>query len=84
MVDKNDWRLMGQGKYLSGVFLKWMTYKKPSEKWDHDHCDFCTEKFMESEQCLKEGYTTEDHKHWICKDCFEDFKELFKWKVLET
>jgi formylmethanofuran dehydrogenase subunit E len=84
MIEKNDWRLMGQEKYLTGVLLIHETYKKPSETWDHHHCSFCTEKFMESENYLRAGYTTENHKYWICKECFEDFKELFKWKILES
>jgi transposase-like protein len=84
MVEKNDWRLMGQEKYLSGVALHLETYKKNSENWDHDHCSFCTEKFMEAEGFLREGYTTADHKRWVCRECYGDFKELFEWKALES
>jgi hypothetical protein len=28
-----------------------------------------------------EGYVTEDNAHWICKACFEDFRDRFAWTV---
>jgi hypothetical protein len=36
-----------------------------------------------------EGYaTTDEHEtgaryHWICKQCFDDFADLFEWRVVE-
>jgi len=30
---------------------------------------------------LHEGYCTLDDYHWICGKCFDDFKELFGWRV---
>jgi hypothetical protein len=84
MPDSNDWRLDNQQTYLQGVTLIWKRYSRPSETWDHDHCEFCWAKFMEGDapDALHEGYTTEDNKRWICKGCFEDFKEMFKWRVI--
>jgi hypothetical protein len=32
---------------------------------------------------LLAGYVTEDGRHWICKECFNDFREQFEWKVEE-
>ena len=43
----------------------------------HEHCDFCWEKAMTDMEC--EFYCTKDMQHWICKNCFEDFKEKFGW-----
>lgn len=74
-----DWRLQGQERYLSGVSLSWKTYKKPRKDWDHDHCAFCGATFSEYEGDLHEGYTTPDEYYWICKCCYEDFKEQFHW-----
>lgn len=81
MIDKNDWRLQGQEKYLKGVSLALKKYSKYREDWDHDHCEFCHEKFMEegNPDCLHEGYVTSDNYRWICKQCFEDFNEMFQW-----
>lgn len=85
LVEKDDWRLIGQEKYLVGVTLKYKRYSPPSEQWDHDHCEFCTKKFMQSDQpdIEPEGYTTEKKGRWICKECFNDFKDLFSWEVIE-
>ena len=83
MVDENDWRLTGQEKYLKGVTLYWRQYTRWSESWEHDHCEFCWAKFMVEDypNVLHEGYTTEDEYRWICKKCFEDFKDIFVWKI---
>jgi hypothetical protein len=82
MTDKDDWRLQGQEEYLKGVTLYWRAYTRHSEGWDHDHCAFCWTKFMVEghPDVLHEGYTTEEGYHWICKKCFEDFRNMFAWK----
>jgi len=83
MIDKDEWRLHGQEKYLKGVTLYWRTYTRYSDTWDHDHCAFCWAEFMVEDysDVLHEGYTTEENYHWICKQCFEDFKDMFAWKI---
>ena len=83
MREPNDWRLTTQEKYLKGVQLEWKDYARPSETWDHDHCSFCWAKFMDASQpeMLKAGYATPDEYYWVCPTCFEDFKDLFGWKV---
>ena len=50
---------------------------------DHDHCEFCWAKFMVEDypDVLHEGYSTLDEYRWVCKGCFEDFKESFQWRV---
>lgn len=30
---------------------------------------------------LHEGYATDDNYHWVCTKCFNDFKDMFEWKV---
>ena len=76
----NDWRLQGQQKYLFG---KTMIHKKYADKkttTDHDHCEFCSGKFSTTiPDCLTEGYTTTDDYQWICENCFNDFRNDFKW-----
>ena len=48
----------------------------------HDHCEFCWAKVMTHYET--EFYCTKDFKHWVCKTCFEDFKEKFNWTVKPT
>ena len=77
----NDWRLQGQEKYLMGVKLVWKKYKPSHRGWDHDHCEFCGLKFSLNGGDFDAGYATCDDYHWICKNCYEDFKVLFNWSV---
>ena len=80
----NDWRLMGQEKYLQGVKLKIVSPSKfalthNKDKFWHEHCEFCMDNIDESS--AEECYTTTDYYRWICKDCFNDFQSLFNWDI---
>jgi hypothetical protein len=82
MINEDDWRLLGQDAYLTGVPLFFRRWSSDNPDWDHDHCAFCGAKFSNRiPDCLTEGYTTADHYHWICPDCFADFRERFEWTV---
>lgn len=83
MIEKDDWRLNGQQKYLSDKILYLRKWEASDEDWDHEHCTFCWEKFSDDADDLHEGYTTEDEYYWICSDCYNDFKEMFGWKVID-
>jgi len=82
--DNADWRLGGQERSLTGVTLRWQEYHAPRADWDHDHCAFCWAKFMEKTvpDTVHAGYATLDRYHWICKPCFNDFRERFAWIVV--
>ena len=80
MVDKNDWRLTNQMNYLKQAKLIHKKYHSKSSSSDHDHCEFCWEKF---ENGKVEGYCTLDNYHWICDKCFDDFKDMFEWKIVK-
>ena len=60
-------------------------FKKFSDDWNHEHCEFCFAKFMEkgNENTIQEGYCSLDNQNWICPTCYEDFKERFKWTLVE-
>ena len=77
----DDWRLNGQEEYLFGVKL----YKRKFESWlgwDHTHCDFCWAKISDvAENSFREGYCTDDETHWVCEECYNDFKDKFGWKL---
>ena len=88
-MTEGDWRLNFQERYLKGAALEWKRYRAWSRTWDHDHCEFCGAKFSEDQpDALREGYTTTgEHAngaeyHWICRGCFDDFAELFEWRVV--
>ena len=77
----NDWRRQGQERYLFGVKLIARDYHPYNSGWDHDHCEFCGIKFSLFEGDLGKGYSTEDEYHWICNQCFDDFKYEFAWQL---
>jgi hypothetical protein len=81
----DDWRLTNQELYLMGKTLYYIRYRNFSEEWDHEHCDFCWAKFSEYDGDLHEGYCTEPENArgacWICPECYNDFKERFKWRL---
>lgn len=80
MPENDDWRIQGQGKYLAGkefIFREWAT-KNP--EWEHDHCEFCWNKFVAGTK----GYCTLDLYYWICETCFNDFKEMFHFKIVDN
>jgi hypothetical protein len=85
-TESDDWRIAGQEKYLLGAVLELRTYSPPRPNWDHDHCEFCWSMFCQSGEpgCLHEGYVTGDGKHWICRDCFHDFRDRFHLSVRES
>jgi len=39
--------------------------------------------FRTDADMLQEGYCTLDEYHWICPECFRDFREMFGWQVVE-
>jgi len=84
---KDNWRFRNQENYLSGVTVVHRKYRRnaTNPNGDHDHCSFCWAKFSldDGPDLLKEGYATTDDYHWICSQCFEDFKDRFHWSVLE-
>lgn len=83
-MSDSDWRRNGQEKYLAGAELIFAEEFQPlSDKWEHEHCEFCWEKFSKADDDLHSGYCTADRKHWICSECFEEFREEFRWTVLK-
>lgn len=85
MVDAADWRLQGQERYLKGVTLVRRSYRQNphNPNWDHDHCEFCWAKFSLDPNAreVEAGYCTPDDYRWICEPCFDDFNEMFDWKI---
>ena len=78
----DDWRIMGQPGYLFQKVLhqiKFFPYSD-DEYADHSHCEFCSD-YFHLEDGLKKGYYEPESKSWICEECFQDFKDMFGWKL---
>ncbi len=83
-IPSDDWRRQGQEKFLRGNKLVFSNYKPYRLGWEHDHCEFCENKFSLRKEDLSIGYSTLDGNHWICIPCFNDFKDEFNWSVYNS
>jgi hypothetical protein len=79
---KDDWRYTGQDKYLLNKEFEWRDFDGSIR--EHDHCEFCCSKFSEQSEDLHMGYCTKDKYHWICEQCYKDFKDTFHWVVIKN
>ncbi|MGN6609340.1 MAG: hypothetical protein ACTHMS_20300 [Jatrophihabitans sp.] len=84
----DDWRLMGQERYLAGRTFQLRAWWPYREGWDHDHCDFCQRQISsplatDDDEAVVEGYVTEDGYHWVCEHCFTDFQERMDFRVAD-
>lgn len=43
-VAKDDWRRMGQERFLTDLKFAWKRYQAFSGNWEHEHCEFCFKK----------------------------------------
>lgn len=84
---KNDWRLDTYDGYLDGATFTLQKFVSTKSN-DHEHCVFCWQKItdLDIKDCETEGYCTMYEKtgqtQWICKDCFNEFKKKFNFKVI--
>lgn len=84
---ENDWRLDMYDGYLDGATFTLKKFVSVNGN-DHEHCVFCWKKItdLSIEDCETEGYCTMYEKtgqtQWICKDCFDDFKKKFNFKII--
>ena len=81
VVEDDDWRLMGQERFLASAEFRRAEWSPHNEGWDHDHGAFCQSEFAaaKSEHVdFTSGYVTTDGKYeWVCEPCFDDFKDRF-------
>jgi hypothetical protein len=87
-LQDNDYRLEHHKEYLQGLALHWSLYRQPSATWDHDHCEFCWQRFAEPTSHYTDaefwGYVASDgaREWWICKTCADDLKGRYEWEVV--
>jgi len=82
----DDWRLMGQEKYLQGRRLTLRTWWPYRDGWDHDHCSFCQRHISvppatDDPDAVDRGYVTDDNYNWVCETCFDDFRDRLGWST---
>ncbi|MBO7485312.1 MAG: hypothetical protein J6T84_04560 [Spirochaetaceae bacterium] len=75
-----DSRLNGQERYLINAHLIQSNCQEESSK--QKHCEFCMKEIVFKSEYEK-WYATKDRKYWICEKCFEDFKDMFNFRLLK-
>ena len=76
-----DPRLRGQEKYL--IHQSLVRALVPKENSGLALCEFCMEKFG-LKAGMEKGYASKNRRYWICEKCFEDFNEMFKFRVIKN
>jgi hypothetical protein len=68
--------------------FRWSRYTQPSPEWDHDHCEFCFQRFAEPRanynDSVEFGFTTPDRFNWVCRECVDKYKDQFGWIIVAT
>ena len=76
-----DYRLNGQETYLINAHLVQLIYpEKPVKK---KCCEFCNKEFNFDGEHVN-WYATKDRKYFVCEKCFEDFKDMLKFRLLKN
>jgi hypothetical protein len=87
MKPQDNWRLFGQDQYLQGLELAFRQYSSSPHSHPSAHCEFCSREFAEfatGPDVVTEGYSSHNGFRWICRICFDDFRDEFKWRVTES
>ena len=81
---QTDWRNHGEEANLMGKTLQDRVYhERPNSH--HEHCTFCWQRISENmEGDQRGGYVCSANgtEYWICRECFEELREFFGWKVV--
>ena len=82
MVEKDDWRLLNDVEHLKSKYINPTDGEEISKHAPHlKSCSFCMEQVRNNPRNW--WYVPEDISCCICEECFNDFKEIFEWKLLD-
>lgn len=74
-----------QDRFLLGRTLRWATWSPYRDGWEHDHCAFCwaeiSDRPVDDHTEFNVAWVTDDGNHCVCPECFDDFRERFRWAV---
>lgn len=62
------------------LYDKKLVYLSYPDSLDHEHCELCWARFGNNAQELTSGYYEPDSKSWICEECYQRFKNVFRWE----
>lgn len=82
MIEKDDWRLLNDVEHLRNREINPTDGEEVTMHAPHlQSCVFCMERVQNNPR--QWWYIPEDISCCICEECFNDFKEMFEWKLLD-
>jgi PAS domain-containing protein len=75
---EDDWRLLSTSPKKDLHFLR-RVFDRTICIEDYEKCEFCYAIFDEDEENPKTAYYCPQERYWVCKTCFNDFKEHLNW-----
>jgi len=82
MISKDDWRLRNDVKHLEGMSVNPTDGEAITlHMEDNRECTFCWRKVSDNPH--EHWYVTEDVGSCVCEDCFQDFKDMFCFRLLD-
>lgn len=82
MIEKDDWRLLNNVEYLKGLSINPTDGEELAKHMPHlKKCIFCWNKV--NGKSYQAWFIPEDMSCCICEECYNDFKEMFKWRRLD-
>ena len=82
MIEKDDWRLLNDVEYLKDKELNPTDGEEITAHAPHlKTCAFCWEQVRDTRH--QWWYLPLDLSCCICEKCCDDFKEMFRWKMLD-
>lgn len=83
ILQSDDWRLAGKEWYLFDELKKINPVEYINSLEDpemfHEHCIFCWDKVEEKKD--EESYRAAYDSYWICKNCYNDLKNILKFRT---
>lgn len=76
--------------WLQDTAWRWVLWRPPHAKWDHDHCFFCHAHICDVPDCQKglrecwrHDYPDDPGNYEsVCAACFDELRETFRWTTL--
>lgn len=84
MIESDDWRLLAvnEPERLKNIYINPTDGEEISQNAPHlKSCSFCLD--LVDDNIHEHWFVTEDLSDCICEECYHDFKDMFKWKLLD-
>lgn len=82
MISKDDWRLLNDVEHLYDCYINPTDGEELSKHLPNlKHCVFCYDLIQDN--LNQYWYLPLDQSCCICEKCYNDFKEIFRWKLLD-